>query len=103
MWQLAEFRTKLSHQSPKVFSFPFQDSLSLGYHISQFFDSNVGVQNAIASTRILFSALFCDDASTIEGKDEEESSDEPVGVGVYSFSKVETDADDDANDDDDGK
>ena len=38
-----------------------------------------------------------------EGKDEEDS-DEPVGVGVYSFSKVETD--DDATDDDaddDGK
>ena len=47
-------------------------------------------------------ALFCDDASTIEGKDEEESSDdEPVVVGVGFDFREGINADDDANDDDD--
>ena len=56
-------------------------------------------QNAIASTPVL-RPLDAPKRRFDEGKDEED--DEPVGVGVYSFSKVETDdADDDA--DDDGK
>ena len=61
------------------------------------FDSNAGVKNAIiASTPVLRPLRRRVD----EGKDEED--DEPVGVGVYSFSKVETDdADNDADADDD--
>ena len=53
-------------------------------------------QNAIASTPVLRPLRRRVD----EGKDEED--DEPVGVGIYSFSKVETDdADNDADADDD--